>query len=72
MFVKLINNRIPHACIGVDVIVGFPGETDEHFNQTLSFLKELNISYLHVFHIQKRKYRSNKYAKPNTCRNKKI
>ncbi len=52
--VKLIHNRIPHACIGVDVIVGFPGETDEHFNQTLSFLKELNISYLHVFSYSKR------------------
>ena len=52
--IKLINTTIPHACIGVDVIVGFPGETDEHFNQTLSFLKDIDISYLHVFSYSKR------------------
>ena len=41
-------------CIGVDVIVGFPGETEEHFNETLSFLKSINISYLHVFSYSER------------------
>lgn len=45
---------MPHACIGVDVIVGFPGETDELFNQTYNFLNELPISYLHVFTYSER------------------
>jgi len=52
--INYINDEIPNACIGVDVIVGFPGETDESFNETLEFLKELNISYLHVFTYSKR------------------
>ena len=52
--IEQINTKIPYACIGVDVIVGFPGETEEDFNQTLSFLKSLNISYLHVFSYSKR------------------
>jgi threonylcarbamoyladenosine tRNA methylthiotransferase MtaB len=42
------------ACIGVDVIVGFPGETDELFNETMDFLKDLDISYLHVFTYSER------------------
>ena len=45
---------MPHACIGVDVIVGFPGETDEHFLETYNFLSELDISYLHVFTYSER------------------
>ena len=44
----------PDACIGVDVIVGFPGETDEHFLETYHFLNELDISYLHVFTYSER------------------
>ncbi len=44
-----IKKYIPNACIGVDVIVGFPGESDEHFIKTYSFLNNLPISYLHVF-----------------------
>ena len=47
--VKNIREVMPHACIGVDVIVGFPGETDEHFLETYHFLNDLDISYLHVF-----------------------
>jgi threonylcarbamoyladenosine tRNA methylthiotransferase MtaB len=47
--VDAIRNVMPHACIGVDVIVGFPGETEEHFLETYNFLNELDISYLHVF-----------------------
>ena len=43
-----IKNLIPDACIGVDVIVGFPGETDSEFFKTYDYLKELDISYLHV------------------------
>lgn len=42
------------ACIGVDVIVGFPGETDEDFMETIDFLKDLDISYLHVFTYSER------------------
>jgi len=52
--VKRIKTAMPHACIGVDVIVGFPGETDEHFLETYHFLNELDISYLHVFTYSER------------------
>ena len=44
----------PDACIGVDVIVGFPGETEEKFLETYHYLKELPISYLHVFTYSER------------------
>lgn len=49
-----IKRLMPHCCIGVDVIVGFPGETDEDFNDTYAFLNELDISYLHVFTYSER------------------
>ncbi len=52
--VNKIREVMPDACIGVDVIVGFPGETDEHFLETYHFLNELNISYLHVFTYSER------------------
>ncbi len=52
--VSKIKEVMPHACIGVDVIVGFPGETEEHFLETYNFLNELNISYLHVFTYSER------------------
>ncbi|WP_341215065.1 tRNA (N(6)-L-threonylcarbamoyladenosine(37)-C(2))-methylthiotransferase MtaB [uncultured Wocania sp.] len=52
--VSKIKEVMPHACIGVDVIVGFPGETDEHFLETYNFLTELDISYLHVFTYSER------------------
>ncbi|MEH6705095.1 MAG: tRNA (N(6)-L-threonylcarbamoyladenosine(37)-C(2))-methylthiotransferase MtaB [Galbibacter orientalis] len=52
--VSQIKKTMPHACIGVDVIVGFPGETDEHFLETYNFLNELDISYLHVFTYSER------------------
>ncbi|MDG1730315.1 MAG: tRNA (N(6)-L-threonylcarbamoyladenosine(37)-C(2))-methylthiotransferase MtaB [Algibacter sp.] len=52
--VDKIKEVMPHACIGVDVIVGFPGETDEHFLETYNFLTELDISYLHVFTYSER------------------
>lgn len=52
--VKRIKETMPHACIGVDVIVGFPGETEEHFLTTYNFLNELDISYLHVFTYSER------------------
>ncbi|CDF78572.1 MiaB family protein, possibly involved in tRNA or rRNA modification [Formosa agariphila KMM 3901] len=52
--VNKIKTVMPDACIGVDVIVGFPGETDELFLETFHFLNELNISYLHVFTYSER------------------
>ncbi len=52
--VEAIRKVMPHACIGVDVIVGFPGETDEHFLETYHFLNALDISYLHVFTYSER------------------
>ena len=52
--VALIKKLIPHCCIGVDVIVGFPGETNEQFAETVEFLREIDISYLHVFTYSER------------------
>lgn len=58
---KLFQNRVeqikainPDCCIGVDVIVGFPGETDEDFQETMDFLQALEVSYLHVFTYSER------------------
>lgn len=52
--VERIKKTMPHACIGVDVMVGFPGETDERFLETYNFLNKLDISYLHVFTYSER------------------
>jgi threonylcarbamoyladenosine tRNA methylthiotransferase MtaB len=52
--IEKIKSVMPHCCIGVDVIVGFPGETHEDFLETYQFLNELNISYLHVFTYSER------------------
>ncbi|WP_372945037.1 tRNA (N(6)-L-threonylcarbamoyladenosine(37)-C(2))-methylthiotransferase MtaB [Muriicola sp.] len=52
--VATVKRTMPHACIGVDVIVGFPGETEEEFLETYRFLNELDISYLHVFTYSER------------------
>src|SRR6185503_4816422 len=52
--VEKIKSIMPHCCIGVDVIVGFPGETHEDFLETYQFLNELDISYLHVFTYSER------------------
>ena len=52
--VAQIKKNNPNTCIGVDVIVGFPGETDEDFLTTVHFLKDLDISYLHVFTYSER------------------
>ncbi len=52
--VAKIKSLIPHCCIGVDVIVGFPGETEEDFLETYRFINELNISYLHIFTYSER------------------
>ena len=52
--VRLIRSLMPHCAIGVDVIVGFPGETEEEFSETFNFLHDLDISYLHVFTYSER------------------
>ena len=52
--VQKIKEVLPNACIGVDVIVGFPGETDEYFMDTFDFLNSIEISYLHVFSYSER------------------
>jgi threonylcarbamoyladenosine tRNA methylthiotransferase MtaB len=52
--VTKIKKVMPNACIGVDVIVGFPGETDELFLETYNYLNEMDISYLHVFTYSER------------------
>jgi threonylcarbamoyladenosine tRNA methylthiotransferase MtaB len=49
-----IKKLMPHCCIGVDVIVGFPGETEEDFQETYRFINEMDISYLHVFTYSER------------------
>ena len=57
--IEKINKLMPDACIGVDVIVGFPGEDDDLFLESMSFLEKLNVSYLHVFTYSER---DNTYA----------
>jgi threonylcarbamoyladenosine tRNA methylthiotransferase MtaB len=52
--VARIKEKMPHCCIGVDVIVGFPGETEELFQETYDLLNDLDISYLHVFSYSER------------------
>ena len=52
--VSAIKTLMPHCAIGVDVIVGFPGETEEDFKETFDFLHSLDISYLHVFTYSER------------------
>lgn len=52
--VSIIKQLIPHCCIGVDIITGFPGELDKHFNNSYQFLDHLDISYLHVFTYSER------------------
>jgi threonylcarbamoyladenosine tRNA methylthiotransferase MtaB len=62
--VGLIKTLMPHACIGVDVIVGFPGETNEDFKETAEFLQALDISYLHVFTYSERDHTQALEIKP--------
>ena len=50
----MIKKTIPDACIGADVIVGFPGETSEDFESTFNYISKLNINYLHVFSYSNR------------------
>jgi threonylcarbamoyladenosine tRNA methylthiotransferase MtaB len=52
--IGLIKTMMPHCCVGADVIVGFPGETDEDFKETFDYLHSLDVSYLHVFTYSER------------------
>jgi threonylcarbamoyladenosine tRNA methylthiotransferase MtaB len=52
--IALIKQLMPHCGIGVDVIVGFPGETDQHFQETFDFLHQLDVNYFHVFTYSER------------------
>jgi len=52
--VSAIHAQMPNACIGVDVIVGFPGESKDEFMKTVDFVKDLNVAYLHVFTYSER------------------
>ncbi|MDZ4758347.1 MAG: tRNA (N(6)-L-threonylcarbamoyladenosine(37)-C(2))-methylthiotransferase MtaB [Bacteroidota bacterium] len=67
--VETIKQEMPHACIGVDVIVGFPGETEEDFLETYRFLNELDISYLHVFPYSERE-NTTAYKMPDVVPNR--
>jgi threonylcarbamoyladenosine tRNA methylthiotransferase MtaB len=62
--VTKIKELMPHCCIGVDVIVGHAGETDEDFLETYNFLNDLNISYLHVFTYSERENTTALLIKP--------
>ncbi|HEY1018859.1 MAG TPA: tRNA (N(6)-L-threonylcarbamoyladenosine(37)-C(2))-methylthiotransferase MtaB [Sediminibacterium sp.] len=62
--VALIKTLMPHCAIGVDVIVGFPGETDQHFTETFDFLHSLDVSYLHVFTYSERDHTKALEIKP--------
>lgn len=52
--ISLIKKLMPHACIGADVITGHPGETEERFNESLDFIKAIDVSYLHAFTYSER------------------
>ncbi len=53
-FIDYVYQKIPEICIGTDVIVGFPGETDKYFNETYNYLKSLPVAYFHVFRYSER------------------
>ena len=62
--IQHIKNLMPHCAIGADVIVGFPGETEEHFQETFDFLHEQAVSYLHVFTYSERDHTKALEIKP--------
>lgn len=62
--IGLIKKLMPHCAVGVDVIVGFPGETDAHFQETFDFLHALDVSYLHVFTYSERDHTKALEIKP--------
>lgn len=68
--VTKIKEIMPDCCIGVDVIVGHPGETDELFLETYNFLNDLDVSYLHVFTYSERENTSALSIRPVVPQNK--
>ena len=70
--IELVRKFLPKACIGVDVIVGFPSESESDFHQTYKFLKRMNISYLHVFTYSKRTNTNAEKINPEIEKNIKI
>ncbi|MCP9755023.1 tRNA (N(6)-L-threonylcarbamoyladenosine(37)-C(2))-methylthiotransferase MtaB [Lacihabitans sp. CCS-44] len=68
--VQKIKEIMPNCCIGVDVIVGHPGETDEEFKESYNFINDLDISYLHVFTYSERENTSALLIKPIVPQNK--
>jgi threonylcarbamoyladenosine tRNA methylthiotransferase MtaB len=68
--VSKIKELMPHCCIGVDVIVGHPGETDEDYLETCNYLNELDISYLHVFTYSERENTPAIHIKPTVPQHK--
>jgi len=68
--VQKIKEIMPNCCIGVDVIVGHPGETDEEFKESYNFINDLDISYLHVFTYSERENTSALLIKPIVAQNK--
>jgi threonylcarbamoyladenosine tRNA methylthiotransferase MtaB len=68
--VQKIKEIMPNCCIGVDVIVGHPGETDEEFKESYNFINDLDISYLHVFTYSERENTSALTIKPIVPQNK--
>jgi threonylcarbamoyladenosine tRNA methylthiotransferase MtaB len=62
--ISLIKKLMPHCAVGVDVIVGFPGETEQHFTETFDFLHSLDVSYLHVFTYSERDHTKALEIKP--------
>jgi threonylcarbamoyladenosine tRNA methylthiotransferase MtaB len=70
--VALIKTLMPHCAIGVDVIVGFPGETDDAFQETFDFLHSLDITYLHVFTYSERANTNALDIKPIVPHNKRF
>jgi threonylcarbamoyladenosine tRNA methylthiotransferase MtaB len=68
--VQKIKEIMPNCCIGVDVIVGHPGETDEEFKESYNFINDLDISYLHVFTYSERENTSALMIRPIVAQNK--
>lgn len=59
-FLQRVRSVVPQICIGTDVIAGFPGETDRHFESTYTFLRDLPLSYIHVFSYSERRFAKSK------------
>lgn len=70
-FIKKANLTIPDVCLGTDIIVGFPGETEKHFLETYSHLKNLPINYFHVFSYSQRRFAKSRFLKNTVDKNEK-